>query len=75
LCDAWKRLKKSSATTSLGAFFLLLKKTIHAATTRRAPTSNFALCSNLFLDGFVVQADEETSDKEVKFTPPVSAPE
>jgi len=55
-------------------FLFATEKDNPRCTTRRAPTPTSRFV-NLFLDGFVVQADEETSDKEVKFTPPVSAPE
>ena len=65
LCDTWKRLKESSATTSFGAFFLLVKKTIHAAPRAELLHRLRALFS-LFLDGFVVQSNEETSDAEVR---------
>jgi len=70
LCDTWKRLKESSATTSFGAFFLLVKKAIHAAPRAELLHRLRALFS-LFLDGFVVQSNEETSDAEVRSTVPL----
>lgn len=68
LCDTWKRLKDSSKTTSFGAFFLLLKKAIHAAP-RGELLYQLRALFNLFLDGFAVQGDEETSNQEVKNRP------
>ena len=68
LCDTWKRLKESSATTSYGAFFLLVKKAIHAAPRGELLHRLRALFS-LFLDGFMVQSNEETSDTEVRNQP------
>ena len=65
LCDTWKRLKESSSTASFGTFFLLLKKAIHAAP-RGELLHQLRPLFNLFLDGFTVQGDEETSDKEVR---------
>lgn len=73
LCDTWKRLKVSSATASYGAFFLLLKKAIHAAP-RGELLLQLRTLFNVFLDGLVVQGDEETSDKEVRITPSVFNP-
>jgi U3 small nucleolar RNA-associated protein 10 len=72
LCDTWNRLKESSATTSFGAFFLLLKKAIHAA-----PRGELLLqlrnLFSVFLNGLAAQGNEETSDKEVRTTPSVLA--
>jgi len=65
LCDTWKRLKESSKTTSFGAFFLLLKKAIHAAP-RGELLHQLRVLFNLFLDGFATQGNEETSDEEVR---------
>lgn len=65
LCDTWKRLKESSTTTSFGAFFLLLKKAIHAAP-RGELLHQLRSLFNLFLDGFAVQGNEETPDEEVR---------
>ena len=65
LCDTWKRLKGSSTTTSFGAFFLLLKKAIHAAP-RGELLHQLRALFNLFLDGFAVQGDEETSNEDVR---------
>ena len=65
LCDTWKRLKESSTTTSFGTFFLLLKKAIHAAP-RAELLHQLRPLFSLFLDGFAVQSDEETSDEEVR---------
>lgn len=64
LCDTWKRLKNSSTTASYGTFFLLLKKAIHAAP-RGELLHQLRPLFKLFLDGFAVQGDEETSDGEV----------
>jgi len=68
LCDTWKRLKESSAITSLGAFFLLVKKAIHAAP-RGELLLQLRTLFSLFLDGFMVQSSEETSDAEVRNQP------
>jgi len=68
LCDTWKRLKHSSTTTSFGTFFLLLKKAIHAAP-RAELLHQLRPLFNLFLDGFAVQSDEETSSEEVRVDP------
>jgi U3 small nucleolar RNA-associated protein 10 len=65
LCDTWKRLKESSATTSFCAFFLLMKKAIHAAP-RGELLHWLRVLFSLFLDGFVVQSSEEISDVEVR---------
>ena len=65
LCDTWKRLKESPVITSLGAFFLLVKKAIHAAP-RGELLLQLRTLFSLFLDGFVVQSNEETSDAEVR---------
>ena len=65
LCDTWKRLKESSTTPSFGAFFLLLKKAIHAAP-RGEILHQLRALFNLFLDGFAVQSDEEMSNEEVR---------
>lgn len=70
LCDTWKRLKESSATTSFGAFFLLLKKAIHAAP-RGELLHQLRSLFNVFVDGFAVQVVEETSDGEVSFLSPI----
>lgn len=72
LCDTWKRLKESSTTTSFGAFFLLLKKAIHAAP-RGELLHQLRPLFKLFLDGFTVQGDEETSDEEVGLASRLSA--
>jgi U3 small nucleolar RNA-associated protein 10 len=65
LCDTWKRLKESSTTTSFGAFFLLLKKAIHAAP-RGELLHQLRALFDLFLDGLAVQGNEETSNEEVR---------
>ena len=65
LCDTWKRLKESPTTTSFGTFFLLLKKAIHAAP-RGELLHQLRPLFNLFLDGFAVQSDEETSGEGVR---------
>jgi len=65
LCDTWRRLKESSTTTSFGAFFLLLKKAVHAAP-RGELLHQLRALFGLFLDGFTVQANEGTSDEEVR---------
>ena len=68
LCDTWKRLRESSTTTSFGAFFLLLKKAIHAAP-RGELLHQLRALFNLFLDGLAVQGNEETSNEEVRIDP------
>ena len=65
LCDTWKRLKQSLVTTSFGAFFVLLKKAIHAAP-RGELLHQLRALFNVFLDGFEVQSNEEISKKEVR---------
>lgn len=64
LCDTWKRLKDSLAPKPLGAFYFLLKKAIHAAPRGELLHQLRALFS-VFLDGFTVQGNEETSNEEV----------
>ena len=71
LCDTWKRLKQSSTTTSFGTF-LLLKMAIHAAP-RAELLYQLRPLFNLFLDGFAVQSDEETSSEEVRVDPTTPA--
>lgn len=68
LCETWKRLKNSLATTSFGAFFLLLKKAIHAAP-RGELLHQLRVLFNVFLDGFAIQVNEEMSNEEVGTDP------
>ena len=71
LCATWRRLRKSTTTTSFGTFFLLLKKAIHAAP-RVELLLQLRPLFNSFLDGFAVQVDEETSDEGVRADLPAS---
>jgi U3 small nucleolar RNA-associated protein 10 len=65
LCDTWKRLKELSISPSFCAFFLLLKKAIHAAP-RGELLHQLRALFNVFLGGFAAQATEEMSNKEVR---------
>lgn len=74
LCNTWKRLQDSLSATSIGAFFFLLKKAIHAAP-RGELLHQLRALFDVFLGGFTVQSNEEPSDEEVRTDSPALAPQ